>query len=205
MDYTLAGDGGGALPNERNKGLTIFSFTLTNGINMPNSSEWNIFNSTDGMSSSNATLSISGDEWNRMTLFENEYIRPDQYSHSDEEYRGIETLVFARIPITVGSGSRPLKMEIRRRTAASPTVPVAIPQRDVEILGDSRSDSIPIQRMPTRSAGATDNYYVYGYALYIVNNSGVAADIPSGLPIRLEILDIYDKRAIFSPLTSPNV
>jgi hypothetical protein len=107
--------------------------------------------------------------------------------------------------MNVGSGSRPIKMEIRRRTSTSPTTPVAIPFRDVEIISDSRSDSVSLQRMPTRSSGVNDNYYVYGYGIYISNDSGQSIEIPAGGAIRVEILDVYARTATFSTLTSSNI
>jgi hypothetical protein len=200
-----SGGGGEGIPsNTRNQGLTIFSATLTNAITISDGSSFNIFNSTDGLFSSNASLTISGDTWNRMSQFESDYIRPDPYTHTEESYRQIETLVFVRSGIDVGSGSRPVKFEIRRRTSSSPTAPVAIPSRDVEIVSDSRSESISVQRLPTRSSGASDNYYVYGYGIYFSNNSGQSITIPAGASIRIEVLDIYARTGTFNTLTSPN-
>lgn len=191
---------------ERNNGLTIFSFEIANNITIPNGSEINLFNPTNGMLSTNGTLTISGDSWDRMTTFDNEYIRPDEYLHTQNPHHGIETEFFARIPTIIGGAvARGLIMELRRRTAASPIIPVAIPGREVEVLTNQAVTTATLQRLPTRSIGNDDNYYVYGYTLFVNNQSGATITLPAGETIRIEVYNNYRKPISFNNLNSPNL
>ena len=171
----------GVLTDVRNNGLTVFSFVVGADITVTNNAEFNIFNAVNGMSSSNGVLTISGDSWDRMTLFDNDYIKPDAYQHTVEPFMPIETDVFCRIPTSLGGAvARGIIVEIRRRTAASPTIALPIPNREVELLTNTAVETATLQRLPTRSAGSTDNYYTYGYTLFLVNTSGTSVVIPEG-------------------------
>lgn len=190
----------------RNNGLTVFSFEVTNDIVISNNEEFNLFNSTNGMLSNNGVLTVSGDSWDRMIPFDGEYIKPDAYLHTKEPYQPIETDIFIRIPTDInGTVTRGVILEIRRRTAASPTIPLSIPQREVELLVNNNVETTTLQRLPTRSEGVNDNYNVFGYAPFIVNLSGGNITIPATKTIRIEYDNTYKKPVSFNTLNSPNL
>lgn len=192
--------------NERNQGVTIFNFVINNAITIQGGASFNLFNSTNGMFSNNGTLSISGDSWDRTTIFDGDFIRPDTYLHSKNPYQSIETNIFARIPVDLnGNNARSVRLEVRRRTTANPTTPLAIPNRGIELFINTQISAATLQNLPTRSEGITDNYNVFGYALYVVSQTNNTVTLSAGQTIRVEITNTYKKPIFFKTLQSSNL
>jgi hypothetical protein len=84
-------------------------------------------------------------------------------------------------------------------------VPVAIPYREIEIISSVLPGFSSVQNLPTRSVGADDNYYRFGYGLFIRNISGATLTIPAGGVIRIEFYNKYKKPVIFNTLISNNI
>jgi hypothetical protein len=200
---------GGETPQEtRTSGLNVFSFVVTNAIEILNSAEFNLFNNTNGIFSVNGTLTHSFDSWDRMNVIDESFIRPDPYLHSEEPYQSIDTDVFVRLSTSFTGGAtsvRSFVALIKRRTPANPNNPTAIPDREIEIISSSVPGFSSLQNLPTRSVGANDNFYLFGYGLFIRNISGVTITIPVGGVIRIEFYNKYKKPIIFNSLTSNNI
>ena len=186
----------------RNADNVTLEYTFDQTVNIPDGSAYNLFNSTDGMFSNPANLTTTNREWSTMTLKGGEYLSPDEYQQTELPFQHLETEIFANIPVDInGNQVRGITFEVRRRTPASPTVPVAIPSRGVELFLNANATLIPAQRLVTRSEGASDSYYVYGYAPFIRNDSGNTITINSGTVVRVEIRNQYDRPIRFNQLT----
>lgn len=186
----------------RNADNVTLSYTFDQTVDILDGSSYNLFNDTDGMFSNLANLTTTNRPWSTMTQKDGDYLRPDEYQQTELPFQHIETELFINLPITIsGNQVRGITAEVRRRTAASPTVPVAIPSRGVELPLNANSELIPVQRLVTRSEGAADNYYVYGYAPFVRNDSGNTVRINSGTVVRVEIRNQYDRPILFNNLT----
>lgn len=186
----------------RNADVTIVEYTFDNAVTVADGAAFNLFNSTDGLFSNPANLVLERDPWAAYTVIDNDYLRPDEYQHTESPYLSIETEIYFNLPISLsGTQVNDVQFEIRRRTAASPTVPVAIPNRSFTRLVNGNVNFLSVARIPTRSAGATDNYYVYGYGLYLVNSSGSTITIPAGSVAHLEVKNLYHKAVRFNKLS----
>lgn len=186
----------------RNADNVTLEYTFDQTVNIADGAVYNLFNNTDGMFSNLANLITTNRPWSIMTLKDGEYLSPDEYLQTELPYQHLETDLFINIPVAIsGSQARGLTVEIRRRTTASPTVPVTIPSRGVELLLNANSELIPVQRVVTFSEGAADSYYVYGYAPFIRNDSGNTITIASGTVVRIRIGNTYDRPIRFNRLT----
>lgn len=175
-------------------GRYFLQFTVTNAIPIADGVEYNLFNNTDGMLSSNGTLTTTGDAWDQPVVIDSEYLTPDTYTDTDTPYADIETAIFLNVPVSIsGTTVRPVCIEVRRRTSGSPTVPLAIPGREVEKLVNNNVTVLSTERLPTRSSGSSDNYYVYGFAPFLINDTGSNITIPAASIIRIEVFNSYRK------------
>lgn len=189
----ISGSGGDVdFTNYRLNGRYFLQFAVQNDITILNGTSFNLFNSTNGMFSPNGTLTFGGDVWDQGTIIDNDYLRPDDYLDTDQPYADIETSIFVNVPCSIsGSQVNTVNFELRRRTGASPTVPVAIPGREIVELVNNNVLTLSVERIPTRSAGISDNYYLYGFSPFIDNNSGSTITISGTTTIRVEVFNQY--------------
>ena len=186
----------------RNADNVTLEYVFDQTVNIADGTAYNLFNNTDGMFSNVANLTTTNRPWSTMTQNSGEYLSPDEYQQTETPFQHLETEIFVNIPVAVsGNQARGLTVEIRRRTAASPTVPVAVPNRGVEVVINANTSLIPVQRIVTRSEGSADSYYVYGYGIFINNTSGNTVTINSGTVVRVEIRNQYDRPVRFNNLT----